>query len=46
MSMNDPSFFFSFFLRSLLLGVTIYSIYVGFGPPSKGLRDPFEEHED
>jgi hypothetical protein len=23
-----------------------YSLYVGFGPPSKQLRDPFEEHED
>jgi hypothetical protein len=30
----------------LLLRVTVYSIYIGFGPPAKGLRDPFEEHED
>ena len=30
----------------LLLSVTVYSVYVGFGPPSKELRDPFEEHED
>jgi len=44
--MNRPSFFFPIFLWSLLLSATIYSIYAGFGPPSKGLRDPFEEHED
>lgn len=44
--MEGLSFFFPLFLGSLLLSVTIYSIYVGFGPPSKELRDPFEEHED
>jgi len=32
-------------LRSLL-GITAYSIYTAFGPASKNLRDPFEEHED
>ena len=34
------------FVSSLLLGITIYSVYTAFGPPSKNLRDPFEEHED
>ena len=34
------------FVSSLLLGVTSYSIYSSFGPGSKNLRDPFEEHED
>nr|YP_010443619.1 photosystem II protein N [Merotricha bacillata]UTE94506.1 photosystem II protein N [Merotricha bacillata] len=34
------------FISSLLLGITIYSIYTAFGPASKNLRDPFEEHED
>jgi Photosystem II reaction centre N protein (psbN) len=24
----------------------MYSIYTAFGPASKNLRDPFEEHED
>jgi PsbN protein len=42
----DSAFFFPFFLWSLLLSVTIYAIFVGFGPPSKRLRDPFQEHED
>jgi len=39
-------FFFPLFLWFLLIRVTIYSIYIGFGPPSKKLRDPFKEHED
>nr|WAJ57608.1 photosystem II protein N [Actinocyclus sp. (in: diatoms)] len=34
------------FVSSLLLGITIYSIYTAFGPAAKNLRDPFEEHED
>lgn len=36
----------SIFILGLLLGITGYSIYVAFGPVSKKLRDPFEEHED
>jgi PsbN protein len=45
-NMDSPAFFFTFFLWFLLLSVTGYSVYVSFGPPSKKLRDPFEEHED
>ena len=44
--METPAFFYAIFLWFLLLSVTGYSIYVGFGPPSKELRDPFEDHED
>jgi PsbN protein len=44
--MDSPAFFFTFFLGFLLLSATGYSVYVSFGPPSKKLRDPFEEHED
>ena len=40
--MESPAFFFSLFVWFLLLSVTGYSLYVGFGPPSKALRDPFE----
>ena len=36
----------SIFISSLLLGVTGYSVFISFGPDSKQLRDPFEEHED
>jgi PsbN protein len=44
--MESSAFFYTIFLWCLLLSITGYSIYVGFGPPSKELRDPFEEHED
>jgi PsbN protein len=44
--MELPAFFFTIFLSFLLLSVTGYSLYVGFGPPSEDLRDPFDEHED
>ncbi len=46
LEMDSPAFFFTFFLGFLLLSATGYSVYVSFGPPSKKLRDPFEEHED
>lgn len=36
----------SIFISSLLLGITGYSVYIAFGPISKDLRDPFEEHEE
>lgn len=32
------------FIASLLFGVTGYSMYTAFGPGSKNLRDPFEDH--
>lgn len=40
------SFFSSIFIACTLISMTFYSIYTGFGPNSKSLRDPFEEHED
>ena len=36
----------SIFISGFLLGITGYSIYTAFGPISKELKDPFEEHED
>nr|AIU44643.1 photosystem II protein N [Cyanophora paradoxa] len=42
----EISTFLSIFIAAALLGITGYSIYTAFGPPSKNLRDPFEEHED
>ena len=44
--MQINSLFVSLFIAGGLLSFTVYSLYVGFGPPSEGLRDPFEEHED
>jgi PsbN protein len=36
----------SIFIACLLFSITGYSVYTSFGPVSKELRDPFEEHED
>lgn len=45
-SMETPAFVATIFVWCLLLSITGYSLYIGFGPPSKELRDPFDEHED
>ena len=44
--MENTALFLTIFLCCLLLSITSYSIYIGFGPPAEQLRDPFEEHED
>ena len=44
--MDFAALFSAVFIGCLLLSLTAYSIYVGFGPPSDELRDPFEDHED
>ena len=43
--MNNEASFIIIFLWCILLSVTGYSIFIGFGPPSRKLRDPFDEHE-
>ena len=42
----EPATSIVIFISSLFIGITIYSVYTAFGPKSKNLRDPFEEHED
>ena len=44
--METISFFSTIFLGTVIISITGYSIYIGFGPNAKNLRDPFEEHED
>ena len=44
--MENFSFFSTIFISCMLITMTLYSIYIGFGPKAKELRDPFEEHED
>ncbi|PSB18772.1 photosystem II reaction center protein PsbN [filamentous cyanobacterium CCP1] len=33
-------------IGAFLLAITGFSVYTSFGPPSKELSDPFEDHED
>ena len=44
--METISFFSTIFIGCMLISMTVYSVYIGFGPTSNKLRDPFEEHED
>lgn len=44
--MNNISLFSTIFIGCIVISITLYSIYTGFGPNSKKLRDPFEEHEN
>jgi Photosystem II reaction centre N protein (psbN) len=36
----------SIILTGIAFGLLIFALYESFGPNSKQLRDPFEEHED
>ena len=44
--MDITALFSTAFISCLVLSLTGYSIYVGFGPPSEDLRDPFEEGDE
>ncbi len=35
-----------FVVLAILLSLTGFGIYTAFGPPSKALDDPFDEHDD
>ncbi|OLP17574.1 photosystem II reaction center protein N [Leptolyngbya sp. 'hensonii'] len=42
----EPAIVLSISLCTILIAITGFSIYTSFGPPSKKLSDPFDEHED
>ncbi|MBW4654186.1 MAG: photosystem II reaction center protein PsbN [Kaiparowitsia implicata GSE-PSE-MK54-09C] len=42
----EPATVLSISVGAILVGVTGVAIYMSFGPPSKELDDPFEDHED
>ena len=44
--MDFSALFSAVFISCFVLSLTVYSVYLGFGPGSEELRDPFEEHED
>ncbi|HIK27761.1 MAG: photosystem II reaction center protein PsbN [Oscillatoriaceae bacterium SKW80] len=37
---------FSISIGVALVILTAFAIYIAFGPPSKNLADPFDDHED
>jgi PsbN protein len=42
----EPGLFFGVSMGAVLIVITAMAIYTSFGPPSKQLSDPFEDHED
>jgi hypothetical protein len=44
--MNFDTALLSFGIASLVIGITILTIYSSFGPGSKNLIDPFDENDE
>jgi len=42
----EPATVLSISIAAVLIGITGFSVYTAFGPPSVELDDPFEDHED
>ncbi|MFM2158697.1 MAG: hypothetical protein RLZZ124_1171 [Cyanobacteriota bacterium] len=45
-SSTSPALSVAIAVLAVLLGLTGFGIYTAFGPPSKGLTDPFDDHDD
>ena len=45
-STSSPAHSVALTVLAVLLSLTGFGIYTAFGPPSKQLTDPFDEHED
>ena len=43
---TSPAVSVAIALVTVLLGLTGFGVYTAFGPPSKRLTDPFDDHED
>lgn len=41
-----PALTFSMVFMAVLVALTGYGLYAAFGPPSRRLSDPFDDHED
>ena len=43
---SSPSLSVALAVLAVLLALTGFGVYQAFGPPSKGLTDPFDDHDD
>ena len=43
---TSPALSVALAVLAVLLALTGFGIYTAFGPPSKRLSDPFDDHED
>ena len=46
MESSSPALSVAIAVLAALLGRTGFGVYTAFGPPSKRLDDPFDDHED
>ena len=46
METSSPALSVAIGVLVVLLGLTGFGVYTAFGPPSKKLDDPFDDHED
>ena len=46
METTSPAMLVALAVLAVLLGLTGFGIYTAFGPPSKQLSDPFDDHDD
>ena len=46
METSSPALSVAIAVLAVLLGLTGFGVYTAFGPPSKKLDDPFDDHED
>ncbi|MFM7237186.1 MAG: photosystem II reaction center protein PsbN [Cyanobium sp.] len=46
LSTTSPALSVALAVLAVLLALTGFGIYQAFGPPSKSLTDPFDDHED
>jgi len=46
METTSPAMSVAIAVLAVLLGLTGFGIYTSFGPPSKQLDDPFDDHDD
>ena len=43
---SSPALSVALGVLAVLLALTGFGVYQAFGPPSKGLTDPFDDHDD
>ena len=43
---SSPALSIALAVLAVLLALTGFGVYLAFGPPSKGLTDPFDDHDD
>ncbi len=43
---SSPALSVAITVLAVLLGLTVFGMYTAFGPPSKTLSDPFDDHDD